>query len=97
MTCISKGLVQGLRIEPVFDAQLNTADGGRPTEAYAVTLHLGWQLDLPPDPMPLIVYRAAPAGVDVLVGLDVLRRGRLILDGPRSEYELFLPRTRPVS
>ena len=93
VTCISRGLVQSLRIEPVFDARLYTADGNRSTEAYAVTIHMGWQLDLPPDPMPLIVYRAAPAGVDVLIGLDVLRQGRLILDGPSGEYELFLPRT----
>ena len=92
MTCISTGLVQSLRLEPVGDAQLYTADGDCPTKAYAVTVQVGWQLHLPPSPIPLVVYRAAPAGVDVLVGLDVLRYGRLTLDGPKGEYELLLPR-----
>lgn len=95
VTCISTGLVQGLRLEPVGDAQLYTADDDRPTptNVYAVTIQVGWQLRSPPNPIPLVVYRAAPAGVDVLVGLDVLRNGKLILDGPKGEYELFLPRT----
>ena len=97
VTCISTGLVQSLSLEPVADAQLYTADGDRATKAYAVTAHVGWNAPSPPDPIPLVVYAASPSGVDMLIGLDVIRHGRLILNGPLGEYELFLPRTaRPV-
>ena len=87
--------MQGLRLEPVGDAQLYTAGDGSPTptKAYAVTIQVGWQSRLPPNPIPLVVYGAAPAGVDVLLGLDVLRHGKLTVDGPKGEYELLLPRT----
>ena len=96
VTCISTGVVQSLRLEPVSDAQLYTADRGRPTKAYAVTVHVGWNAHSPPDPIPLIVYGASPSGVDLLIGLDVIRRGRLNLDGPKGMYELFLPRSVPA-
>ena len=89
--------MQSLGIEPVRDAQLDTAGGDLASEAYAVRVHLGWQQDLPPDPIPLIVYRAELDGVDVLVGLDVIRHGKLVVDGLKGEYELLLPRTvRPI-
>jgi len=55
-------------------------------------LHLGYRSDNPPDPIRVTAYDANVTGAEVLVGLDVLRRGRLILDGPKGEYDLFLPR-----
>ena len=44
-----------------------------------------------------MAYDANLTDAEVLVGLDVLRLGRLMLNGPSGEYELFLPRAaRPV-
>ena len=92
-TCVSAAIANRLLLEPTRREDLATAAGTRRSGLYHVTLQLGWRDDHPPDPIQVQAYDAEVTGADVLVGLDVLRNGKLILDGPTGGYELFLPRT----
>ena len=77
-------------------AKLRTALTEQSVGVYFVTLLLGWRKDQPPD--PISVRALAPPkvlGAEVLIGLDVLRHGRLAVDGPKGVYELFLPQSVP--
>lgn len=90
-TCIRTSIADVLRLEPVRHAQLQTASGETRSAVYSLVLQLGWKLDRPPDPIPVSAH-AAEMGVEVLIGLDVLRQGELILYGPEERFELILPR-----
>ena len=76
-------------------ATLHTASGVSQSAVYSLTLHLGKQQENPPDPIPVTAFVAEVLGAEVLIGLDVLRRGELILYGPEERFELILPRRRP--
>ena len=91
-TCITESIVDRLLLEPLGRAMMHTAAGERQTAIYYVTLRLGWKQDRPPDPIPVRAYSVEVTGADVLVGLDVLRQGALVLNGPGARFELFLPR-----
>ena len=91
-TCITARIVDRLLLEPLGRAMMHTAAGERQTAIYYVTLRLGWKQDRPPDPIPVRAYSVEVTGADVLVGLDVLRQGELVLNGPDARVELFLPR-----
>lgn len=93
VSCIRTGVADRLLLEPLAKATLQTASGERASAAFPVTLRLGWREDHPPDPISIRAFVAEVAGVDVLVGLDVLRRGEFVLYGPDSRFELILPRT----
>ena len=92
-TCLRPSVAERLLLEPVREAVLQTASGERLSAVYPLTLTLGWRQDRPPDPIPVSAYTADIVGADVLIGLDVLRRGMLTLDGPKSRFELLLPRS----
>ena len=90
-TCTTARFVDRLLLEPLRRAMMHTAAGERQTAIYYVTLRLGWKQDRPPDPIPVRAYSVEVTGADVLVGLDVLRQGKLVLNGPDARFELFLP------
>ncbi len=74
--------------------KLQTALGDDRVAVYSVTLQLAWRQDRPPDPISVHVLGTSQVlGAEILIGLDVLRLGRLVLFGPDSRYELFLPRS----
>lgn len=91
-TCISMSIADTLRLDPVRYVPLHTASGKKRSAVYHLTVQLGWSDDNPPDPIPVFAHEAVVTGAEMLVGLDVLRKGRLVLDGPNGDYELFLPR-----
>ncbi|MYB09977.1 MAG: hypothetical protein F4Y28_08365 [Acidimicrobiia bacterium] len=91
-TCIRPSVAERLLLVPVREALLQTASGERPSAVYPLTLTLGWRQDRPPDPIMVTAHTADIVGADVLIGLDVLRRGRLAIDGPNNRFELLLPR-----
>ena len=91
-TCISTSTALTLRLDPVRDALLHTASGKKRSAVYHVTVHLGWDQECPPDPVSVFAHEASVAGAEVLIGLDVLRLGKLIVDGPNARYELLLHR-----
>lgn len=92
-TCISTATVDRLLLEPLHHERLMTASGPRDSRVHYLTLQLGPREDHPPDPISVLVYEAAVTGAELLIGLDILRRGKLILDGPSDDYELLLPRS----
>lgn len=49
-------------------------------------------MDSPPDPISVFAHTAANLEVDALIGLDVLRKGELVLYGLTERFELILPR-----
>ena len=91
-TCIAASIADTLRLDPVRYGPMHTASGEKRSAVYHLTVQLDWSDDHPPDPIPVFAHEAVVAGAEMLVGLDVLRQGRLVLDGPKGEYELFLPR-----
>lgn len=92
-TCINSTTVDKLLLEPLQPETLITASGPRESGIYDLALLLGPREEYPPDPISVLAYDATVMGAELLVGLDVLRHGRLTLDGPKGVYELFLPRT----
>lgn len=97
-TCIKTSVADVLRLEPVRHASLHTASGKTQSAVYSITLQLGWRQHRPPDPIPVTAHAAEIMGVEVLIGMDVLRQGELIIYGPDGRFELILPRrvTRPT-
>lgn len=91
-SCVSETVVGALLLQRTSRQPLATASGSTKSGIYDLVLHLGYRSDDPPDPIRVTAYDANVTGAEVLVGLDVLRQGRLVLDGPNGEYELFLPR-----
>ena len=91
-TCINSTTVDKLLLEPLQMETLITASGPRESGIYDLTLQLGPREEHSPDPLSVLAYDAMVTGAELLVGLDVLRHGRLTLDGPRGECELLLPR-----
>lgn len=97
-TCIARSIADTLRLDPVRYVPLHTASGEERSAVYHLTVQLGWSDDSPPDPIPVFAHEVVVAGAEMLIGLDVLRRGEFVLFGPDSRYELFLPRmVRPAS
>lgn len=92
-TCINSATVDKLLLEPLHRERLITASEPRDSGIYYLTLQLGALENHRPDPISVLAYDATVTGAELLIGLDVLRRGKLIVDGPNSGYELFLPRT----
>ena len=97
ITCIDRSVADKLLLEPLELATMHTASGVQGSAVYYVELRLGWRQEHPPDPLTVRAYSVALKGAGVLVGLDVLRLGRLNLDGPNRRFELFLPRRREPS
>lgn len=88
------GIAETLSLSLVGRAGLRTALREETVGVYFVSLLLGWQQDHPPD--RISVRALAPPevlGAEVLIGLDVLRHGKLTVDGPKGEYDLLLLRT----
>ena len=94
VSCVDASVADRLLLEPLERTAMHTALGERVSAVYYVELRIGWRLDHPPDPITVRAHSVALKGAEVLVGLDVLRRGRLALDGPNRRFELFLPRNR---
>lgn len=92
MTCFTSRIAETLLLEPVRQAVLQTASGERSSAVFPLIVTLGWQQDRPPDPIMVTAHTADIVGAEVLVGLDVLRWGRLAIDGPNNRFELLLPR-----
>ncbi|MCE2512397.1 MAG: hypothetical protein J4F50_07550 [Acidimicrobiia bacterium] len=92
-TCVSAAIVDRLLLEPTRREDLATASGPRQSGIYYLMLQVGWREGQPPAPIPVTAYDAEVMGAEVLVGLDVLRHGRLVLRGPEGQFELFLPPT----
>lgn len=92
-TCLRASVAESLLLEPVRRAVLLTASGERPSAVYPLTMTLGWRQDRPPAPVMVAAHEVEIVGADVLIGLDVLRLGRLTLDGPTNRFELLLPRS----
>ncbi len=90
-TCVSAAIVNRLLLEPTRREDLATASGPRESGTYYLMLQVGWRQDQPPAAITVTAYDADVMGAEVLVGLDVLRHGRLVLNGPEGEFELFLP------
>lgn len=85
--------VAGL-LEPVAQANVSTPSGPVKSAVYHLMLQLGSQLDRPSDPIAILAHTVPEVlGGEVLIGLDVLRQGKLVLYGPENRYELILPRT----
>ena len=92
-TCIAASIADTLRLDPVRYAPLTTASGERRSAVYHLTVQLACDQGRPPDPISVFAHEALVTGAEMLIGLDVLRKGKLILDGPSNRYELMLPRS----
>jgi len=93
MTCVTSRIAETLLLEPVRQAVLQTASGERSSSVFPLAVTLGWRQDRPPDPIMVTAHTADIAGAEVLIGLDILRRGILTVDGPSRRFELLLPRS----
>lgn len=73
---------------------MTTASGQVDSVVYHLELQFGLTLDRLPHPISVRAH-STPAVLDaeLLIGLDVLRQGKLVLYGPENRYELTLPRT----
>ena len=94
-SCITASIADTLRLDPVRYAPLTTAAGEKRSAVYHLTVQLAWDQDHPPDPISVFANEAIVTGAEMLIGLDVLRKGKLILDGPSDRYDLILPRSVP--
>lgn len=92
-TCVTTGIVRRLRLDPVRYDLLHTASGGKRGGVFNITVQLGWDQGRPPDPISVFAHEVAVVGAEVLIGLDVLRFGTLLVDGPNYRYELLLPKS----
>ena len=91
-TCIRASAAANLRLTPVGRASVSSTSGSVQSNVYSLSLQLGLTLDRLPNPIEVFAH-SVPAirGAELLIGLDVLRRCKLTLDGPQSRYELILP------
>ncbi len=93
-TCIRTSTARGLLLEPVEQTTLATASGPVESAVYHLSLQFGLTLDQLPAPIPVFASAAPEVlGAELLIGLDVLRRGELTVYGPDDRYELILPRS----
>ncbi len=96
-TCVQANIVDTLLLDPIRHGRLHSRSGLSGSAIYAVTLQLAWRLEHRPDPIPVSAYvmQEILGDPEVLIGLDVLRQGKLLLFGLENRYELVLPRTIP--
>ena len=94
-TCVQANIVDKLLLRPAGQGRMHSSSGLSLSRNYAVTLQLAWKLEHPPDPIPVSsAYEMQVLGSsEVLIGLDVLRLGKLVIYGPDDRYELTLPRS----
>ena len=94
-TCIQANIVDKLLLDPISHRPLHSRSGLSGSAIYDVTLQPAWRLEHRPDPIPVSAYvvQEVLGTPEVLIGLDVLRRGKLILLGLENRYKLNLPRT----
>lgn len=93
-TFLQANVVDKLLLDPIGYGPVHSALGRSESPIFAVTIQLAWKLQHRPDPIP-VNANVLPEilGADVLIGLDVLRLGKLVVFGPENRYELMLPRT----
>jgi hypothetical protein len=90
---VSAAIVSQLGLPPVGPPTTTTGIGGAfPVQLYRVILHLrdAGALTLPMPTTPSLLVMELPPGptCDVLIGMDVLRQCKLIVDGPRGFFTL---------
>ena len=92
-TCILASTAATLLLDPVGRTTVTNTSGAVRSDVYSLSLQFGLTLDRLPKPIEV----SAPSvqgildGAELLIGLDVLRHGMLVVDGPERRYELILP------
>lgn len=91
-TCVLARTAQRLLLDPVGRNSLSGAAGTVECPVYNLSLQFGFALDRLPAPIEVFAP-ALPRILDaeLLIGLDVLRHGRLTVYGPENRFELLLP------
>jgi hypothetical protein len=90
---VSQAIVKQLGLPPVGPPTVTTGIGGAVTvQLYRISLHLrdARDVSLPMFSLPSLLVMELPSGpsCDVLVGMDVLRECRLVVDGPGGHFEV---------
>lgn len=92
-TCILESTAATLLFAPVGRTSVANTSGVVRSVVYSLSLQFGLALDRLPKPIEV----SAPCvqgildGAELLIGLDVVRQGILVVNGPESRYELILP------
>lgn len=91
-TCVLARTVSELLLDPVVRNSVSGTAGTVECPVYNLSLQFGFRLDRLPAPIEVF----APAlqeilNAELLIGLDVLRHGRLTVYGPENRFELLLP------
>src|SRR5262249_49711706 len=96
VTCVASAVLRQLGLnQPIAQTTTQTASGASPANLYKVSLSV---LDLWNNPGPKLLHPnvltmelpAVLAGIDVLLGMDILLTARLIIDGPGGIFLLEL-------
>jgi len=93
ITSVSSSVIQRLGlIEPWHSTSTHTASGPTEVDLFQISLSILDEREptLPLTIPTLLVMRlfALPANIDVLIGLDVIRTCRLVVDGPANAFSL---------
>jgi hypothetical protein len=95
LTAVAAQVLQQLAIPSIASGNMRTAAGSGQVGMYQVSLSIaslaqaGGLLLTEPTLLVAEIPTALP-DTDVLIGLDILRRGRLWLDGPAGQFTLEL-------
>lgn len=92
VTCVSQVVLSRLAVAASGQATTNTAAGEAVVQLYEVSMSVPGQGNAPltivSTNLTVMELPGSVPGVDVLVGLDVLLRYKLLLDGPAKQYTL---------
>jgi hypothetical protein len=93
VTCVASQVLYGFGLTPIHRVTSTTAAGVIRARLYEVSFGIPrvGRLTAPLlvlDQLVVMELAQAPAGVDVLIGRDVLRQLLMISDGPRDEFTL---------
>src|SRR5262245_20533643 len=92
VTCVSQAVLSRLSVAASGQGTTNTAAGEAIVQLYEVSLSIPGQGNAPltivGTNLTVMELPGSVPGVEVLVGLDVLLRYKLLLDGPAKQYTL---------
>jgi predicted aspartyl protease len=92
ITAVSLTILQQLGIQPLGQTTTLGIAGGVPVKLYRVSLHVYDRLDpgLPwiSEPRQLVMELAPSLPLDLLIGMDIVRVCKLLVDGPRGLFTL---------
>jgi hypothetical protein len=92
ITAVSQSILQRLVVPFVFQTATQGIGGSVPVNLYKVSLHIldSRNVSLTWLTLPTLLVMELPTGLqfDVLIGLDVIRTCKMLVDGPAGKFTL---------